>query len=121
MSELFADYHPAWETDDLRLLRKHAAEFFRKEATPHQDRWAKQHEVDREFWTKTGAAGLLCLEVAEEYGGSAATFAHDTVVQQEIALAGDTAFGYGVHSSIVTHYISTFGTDEQKKRWLPRW
>ena len=120
MSELFPEYRPSWESDDHRLLRRHAAEFFATEVTPHQDRWAKQHQVDRELWTKAGAAGLLCLEVAEEYGGSAGNFGHDAVVQQELVLAGDTALGYGVHSSIVTHYISAFGTEGQKKRWLPK-
>jgi acyl-CoA dehydrogenase len=120
MSDLFPDYRTPWETDDHRLLRKHAAAFFHKEATPNQERWAKQHQVDRDFWTKVGAAGLLCLEVGEEFGGSAGNFAHDIVVQQELTLSGDTAFGYGVHSTICAHYISAFGTDEQKKRWLPK-
>ncbi|HEY1442659.1 MAG TPA: acyl-CoA dehydrogenase family protein [Mycobacterium sp.] len=120
MSDLFPDYRAPWETDDHRLLRKHAAAFFHKEATPNQERWAKQHQVDRDFWTKAGAAGLLCLEVGEEFGGSAGNFAHDIVVQQELTLSGDTAFGYGVHSTICAHYISAFGTDEQKKRWLPK-
>jgi acyl-CoA dehydrogenase len=57
MKELFPDYRARWETDDQRLLRTHAAEFFRNEATPNQERWAEQHQVDREFWNKAGAAG----------------------------------------------------------------
>ena len=120
MSDLFPDYRPGWETDDHRLLRKHAATFFQKEAAPNQERWAKQHQVDRDLWTKTGAAGLLCLEVGEEFGGSAGDFAAEIVVQQELTLSGDTAFGYGVHSTICAQYISVFGTDAQKKRWLPK-
>ena len=106
MSELFPDYRSPWETDDQALLRKHAAEFFRKEATPNQDRWAAQHQVDREFWTKAGAAGLLCLDIAEEYGGGGGNFGHEAIVQQEIAYAHDTAFGFAVHSTIVAHYIA---------------
>ena len=120
MSELFPDYRSPWETDDQALLRKHAAEFFRKEATPHQERWAQQHHVDREFWTKTGAAGLLCLGLPEEDGGGGGNFGHEAVVQQELVLAHDTAFGFNVHSTIVAHYICAYATEEQKKRWIPK-
>ncbi|KDE10019.1 acyl-CoA dehydrogenase family protein [Rhodococcus ruber] len=120
MSELFPDYRSPWESDDQALLRKHAAAFFRKEATPHQERWAQQHHVDREFWTKAGDAGLLCLGLPEEYGGGGGNFGHEAVVQQELALAHDTAFGFNVHSTIVAHYIAAYATDEQKKRWIPK-
>lgn len=119
MSELFPDYTPLWQSEDHLLLRKHAATFFRKEATPRQERWAEQHHVDREFWTKTGAAGLLCLDIPETYGGGGGNFGHEAVVQQELALAHDTAFGFSVHSTIVAHYVESFATEEQKKRWLP--
>lgn len=120
MSELFPDYRSPWETDDQAILRKHAAAFFRKEAAPNQRRWASQHQVDREFWTKTGSAGLLCLDLPVEYGGGGGNFGHEAVVQQELMLAHDTAFGFAVHSTIVAHYIATYATEEQKGRWLPK-
>jgi acyl-CoA dehydrogenase len=120
MTTLFPDYRSPWESDDHQLLRKHAATFFRKEATPHQERWAAQHQVDREFWTKTGAAGLLCLELPEQYGGGGGNFGHEVVVEQELRYAHDTAFAFSVHSTIVGHYINAFATDEQKQRWIPR-
>ena len=119
MSKLFPDYRSPWETDDQAMLRKHAAEFFHKEAKPNQNRWAAQHHVDREFWTKAGAAGLLCLDIPEEFGGGAGNFGHEAVVQQELMLAHDTAFGFAVHSTIVAHYVAKYATDEQKQRWLP--
>jgi acyl-CoA dehydrogenase len=120
MSELFPEYRSPWESEDQRLLREHASAFFRKEAVPNQERWAEQHHVDREFWTKAGAAGLLCVELPEEYGGGDGNFGHEAVVTHELILAGDSAFGFGVHSTICAHYIYAFGTDEQKSRWLPR-
>lgn len=120
MSDLFPDYRSPWETEDHALLRQHAREFFRREATPNQARWAAQHEVDREFWAKTGDAGLLCLDVAEEFGGGGGNFGHEAIVQQELNLAHDTAFGFSVHSTIVAHYVSAFATAEQKQRWLPK-
>lgn len=119
MSELFPDYRPTWETDQHSELRKHAAEFFRKEATPNQERWVAQHAVDRGFWNKAGAAGLLGLDLPEEFGGMGGDFAMQAVVQEELVYAHDQAFGFSVHSPIVAHYVYTYGNDEQRKRWLP--
>lgn len=120
MSELFPDYVSPWETDDQRLLREHAAEFFRREATPNQARWAKQQHVDRDFWNKTGDAGLLGLSLPAEYGGGGENFGHEVVITQERAFAHDTAFGFIVHSALGSHYISSYATEEQKKRWIPQ-
>jgi acyl-CoA dehydrogenase len=121
MSELFPDYRASWETDEHAALRKHAAEFLRKEATPNQERWADQHMVDRDFWTKAGAAGLLCLDTPEEYGGAGGNFGHEAIVAQEIPHAHDTALtGCAVHSTIAAHYLVSYASEEQKKRWLPK-
>ncbi len=120
MSELFPDYRSPWESDDQAMLRKHAADFFRKELTPNVARWAANHEVDRDFWNKAGAAGLLCLDIPETYGGGGGDFGHEAIVQQELAKAQDGGFGFAVHSTIVAHYLNTYATDEQKKRWLPK-
>ncbi|GLE56597.1 putative acyl-CoA dehydrogenase FadE [Mycobacteroides chelonae] len=119
MSALFPAYRASWETDAHRDLRKHAAEFLRKESTPNQERWSAQHQVDREFWNKLGAAGLLGLDLPEEYGGAGGDFGFSAVVAEELALAQDTATGWGVHSPIVAHYINTYGNAEQKARWMP--
>lgn len=67
-----------------RQLRVHAAAFVAKEVTPHEERWAQQHQVDRDVWNKAGAAGLLCLDVPEEFGGAGGNFGHESVVQQEL-------------------------------------
>lgn len=119
MSALFPSYRASWETEAHRDLRKHAAEFLRKESTPNQERWSAQHQVDREFWNKLGDAGLLGLDLPEEYGGAGGDFGFSAVVAEELALAQDTATGWGVHSPIVAHYINTYGSTEQKARWMP--
>ncbi|WP_131822979.1 acyl-CoA dehydrogenase family protein, partial [Mycobacteroides chelonae] len=90
MSALFPAYRASWETDAHRDLRKHAAEFLRKESTPNQERWSAQHQVDREFWNKLGDAGLLGLDLPEEYGGAGGNFGFSAVVAEELALAQDT-------------------------------
>lgn len=119
MSELFPAYRASWETDQHRELRSHAAEFLRKEATPNQERWARQHQVDRDFWTKLGGAGLLGLDLPDRFGGSGGDLGHSAVVAEELALAHDSASGWVVHSPIVAHYLNTYGNEEQKQRWLP--
>ena len=119
MSELFPDYRASWETDAHRELRSHVAEFLRKESTPNQERWAKQHQVDREYWNMLGDAGLLGLDLPEEYGGTNGDFGYSAIVAEELSPAHDTASGWVVHSPIVAHYINRYGNDEQKKRWMP--
>ena len=76
--------------------------------------------VDREVWNKAGAAGLLCAEMPEQYGGGGGTFAHDAVISYERGLLGLDGFGFPLHSSIVAPYILHYGSEEQRQRWLPR-
>jgi len=71
-------------------------------------------------WNKAGEAGLLCASMPEEYGGAGGTFAHEAVINRELALAGFDTFGAPLHSGIVAPYILHYGTEDQKKRWLPK-
>jgi acyl-CoA dehydrogenase len=111
---------PAWMSEDLVLLEEQARRFFAAELVPHVERWHEDGIMDREVWNKLGAAGLLCAGIAEEYGGAGGTFAHETVINREFALAGLDAIGAPLHSGIVAPYISRYGTEEQKMRWLPK-
>lgn len=116
---LFPDHRPTWQTESHELLRDHARAFFAREVTPRQADWARQGHVDRELWNRAGAAGLLLTDIAEKDGGGGGDFGHEAVVAQELAYAHDSAFGFTVHSTIVSHYINAYGTEEQKRRWLP--
>src|SRR5438046_10662052 len=69
---------------------------------------------------KPGSAGLLCPAIPEEYGGAGGSFAHEAVIGRELSLAGFDSFGAPLHSGIVAPYILHYGTDEQKRRWLPK-
>ncbi|WP_159838343.1 acyl-CoA dehydrogenase family protein [Nocardia sp. CY41] len=112
-------YRSAWLDDDLDALRELARSFFAKELTPNIDKFIEQHHVDREFWNKAGALGLLCASIPEEYGGGGGTFAHEAVLIEEQAKAFDTSWGATLHSGIVAHYLLHYGTEEQKRQWLP--
>ncbi|MFD0661141.1 acyl-CoA dehydrogenase family protein [Thermocatellispora tengchongensis] len=106
-------------TDDLDELRDLTRRFLAKELEPNQDLWSRQHAVDREFWNAAGAIGLLCISCPERYGGGGGTFAHEAVVIEEQARIADDCWAYNVHSTIVAHYINAYGSEEQKRRWLP--
>ena len=109
-----------WMDQDLDAFRDLARTFCEKELRPNVDRWIEQHHVDRELWTKAGEVGLLCLSIPEEYGGGGGTFAHETVLLEEQARAGDSGWGVTLHNGIVAHYILQYGSEEQKKAWLPK-
>jgi len=120
MSEALNLPRPAWMTEDLVLLEEQARRFMAAEFVPHLDEWHEKHFYPREVWTKTGAGGLLCASMPEEYGGAGGTFAHEAVIDRELSLAGFDTFGGPLHSGIVAPYILNYGTEEQKRRWLPK-
>src|SRR2546421_8060494 len=111
---------PAWMTEDLVLLEEQAKRFLASELVPHVEKWSEDGIMERAAWDKLGQAGLLCAGIPEEYGGAGGTFAHETVINREIALAGLDALGAPLHSGIVAPYILNYGTEEQKKKWLPK-
>ncbi|WP_078283012.1 acyl-CoA dehydrogenase family protein [Mycobacteroides franklinii] len=105
---------------DLDALAELARRFFEKECTPNEQRWGRQQSVDRDVWKRAGELGLLCLSIPEEYGGGGGTFAHEAVVAIEQVRALAPSFGGLLHSAIIAHYINAYGTEEQKKTWLPK-
>ena len=120
MSEVLNLPRPAWVTEDVAMLGDQTRRFIAAEFAPHLEEWHEEHFYPREVWTKAGAAGLLCASMPEEYGGAGGTFAHEAVIDREYALAGFDTFGATLHSGIVAPYILRYGTEEQKRRWLPK-
>ncbi len=109
----------SWEDDDLVLLRDNARRFFQRECVPHELRWRAQHHAEREIWNKAGAAGLLCASIPEAYGGGGGHFLHEAVICEEQWHGLSYAFSNNVHSGIVAHYLLAYGSEAQKRRWLP--
>jgi acyl-CoA dehydrogenase len=106
-------------SDDHHAFRDQIRRFMDRELLPHMDRWEEEGIIDRAFWTKAGEAGLLCPTVPEEYGGPGLDFGFNAVIDEELGYAGSTA-GITLHSDIVADYIVAYGSEEQKKHWLPR-
>jgi acyl-CoA dehydrogenase len=111
-------YESPWMNEDVRMFRDSARLFIANEFAPHQARWRAQHGPDAEAWQKAGRAGMLLVDVPEEYGGGGGTFAHEAALLEELARHG-VYFGSQVHTT-VAHYVLAYATEEQKRRWLPR-
>jgi alkylation response protein AidB-like acyl-CoA dehydrogenase len=94
--------------------------FMEKEILPFHSEWEDAGIVPREVWEKAGAAGFLCMNVPEEFGGGGSDdYRFCAVVGEEIAKAGATGVGFSLHTDIVTPYLLSYATPEQKRRWLP--
>ena len=108
-----------WMNDELSIFRDAAARFLDAEMVPNDPQWRKQQNVGAEIWRKAGALGFLCTDVSAEFGGGGGDFRHEAVLYGELGRRGLSGFGQGVHS-ICAHYLVNHGTEEQKRRFLPR-
>jgi acyl-CoA dehydrogenase len=106
-------------SEEHDIFRQSFRRFVEREVKPNQERWMEQGSVDRDVWRKAGESGFLCPWLAPDYGGAGGDFLHSVIVIEELAFMYDSGLAMGLHSDIVVPYIFAFGTEEQKKRWLP--
>ena len=111
-SRLFKEEH--------ELFRKTVKAFIEREIAPNYERWEKDGQVSREVWQKAGAEGLLMTDTPEEYGGGGADFLFSAVMIEEMSKRVFAAPGFRLHSDIVAPYIFNYGSEEQKRTWLPK-
>jgi acyl-CoA dehydrogenase len=108
------------DAEELSIFREATRKFVEKEIVPNADRWRRQGVVDRDLWRRAGEAGLLLAGIPAEYGGAGGNFRHEAVIIDELARANFADFGSPLHSAIVAPYILHYGTEEQRRRWLPK-
>jgi acyl-CoA dehydrogenase len=107
-------------TPDHDTFRDTVRRFIAEHVVPHHADWEKAGQVPRSLWLKAGELGLLCCNVPEEYGGMGGDFLHSTILIEEMARVGATGPTFYLHSDIVAPYLVDFGTEAQKKKWLPK-
>ena len=112
--------HRALFTEEHEMFREQVRRFVGKEVVPYHEEWERDGVVSRELWQAAGEAGLLCCEVPEEYGGPGGDFLHSAIVVEELARAGTTGPAFYLHSDIVAPYLMAYGSEDQKKEWLPK-
>ena len=106
--------------DEHIMFRESLRKFVEKEIEPYFAQWESDRIVPRELWTKLGSQGFLCPSVEEKYGGMGLDFIFDVVLSEELSKVGGGLSGIGLHSNVVTPYITSFGTEEQKEKYLPK-
>jgi len=110
------------DKSDLTLFRDMVLRVLETEVTPHYEDWEQAEIVPRNLWNTLGAAGMLCIDLPEQYGAAEANFGIAMMIQEELSRLGygGLCSGYNIHSNIVAPYINNYGTLEQKKQWLPK-
>jgi acyl-CoA dehydrogenase len=106
-------------TEEHRIFREAVSRFFAKEVIPYADEWEEAGRVPKSVWRKMGEPGFLCMDVPEEYGGLGADFLYSVILTEELGKTGNTGLATPLHSDIVVPYITSFGSEELKRKYLP--
>lgn len=107
-------------SEDHEIFRRTVRKFLEDEMAPHHEKWENQGYVDREAWTRAGELGFLCMSMPEEFGGSDADRLYSAILMEETQRLNLTGLGFGLHNEIVAPYINRYGSDEQKRKYLPK-
>jgi len=106
-------------TEEHKNFRERLRGFLEKEVTPHADQWEQDKIVPKTVWKKMGQGGFLCTDVAAEYGGMGGDFLYSLIVAEEMIRTRQSGLATPLHSDIVVPYISAFGSEEIKQKYLP--
>ena len=107
-------------SEEHEIFRDTTRRFIENKIVPNHADWEQQGIVSRELWTAAGENGLLCCTVPEEYGGPGGDFLHSVVVNEELAKVGATGPAFPLHSDIIVPYLLAYGSEDQKRNWLPK-
>ena len=119
-SEILGVAPPEWFAEDVAMTRETARRFLESEIVPEYETFEREELIPAEKWRKAGETGLLCASMPEEYGGSEGSYAHEAAIIEALGHTGADGFGIALHSGIVAPYILNHGSEEQKRKWLPR-
>jgi alkylation response protein AidB-like acyl-CoA dehydrogenase len=111
----------AQHSEELELIRSAAAEFAAQRIAPHVMEWDEAQIFPKELFHEMGKLGFLGVLVSPEYGGAGMGYAEYITIVDEISqVCGSIGLSVAAHNSLCTQHINQFGTEEQKRRWLPK-
>ena len=106
--------------DEVAIFENSVIRFFDAHAPEKRTaKWREDGVVERAMWTEAAQAGLSGVSLPEEYGGGGGDYRHEAVIIEQLGLKGVDGFGLSLHNAIVAPYIYHYGTEEQRRRWLP--
>ena len=107
--------------EQAEMIRDTVAGFAAREIAPLAEEIDRTNRFPRELWPKLGGLGLLGITVEEEHGGSGLGYLEHTVAMEEISRASaSVGLSYGAHSNLCVNQIRRWGSEEQKRRYLPK-
>lgn len=108
--------------EEHNIFRQAVRSFLEKEVKPNLLAWRQNRQIPRQIWRRMGEQGFIGYWLDEKYGGVNADFLYSLVLIEEMHRAGawELAAAIGVHNDITMPYIDMLGTEEQKRRWLPK-
>src|SRR5919108_208845 len=108
-------------TDGHELLRRSIRAVVDKEIAPHVTAWEEAGRIPRALWRRLGERGFLGLEFPAEYGGGGGDFLASVVLGEEMARcrSGGVAFSVLVHTDMSSPWLTRYGTEAQKRKYLP--
>jgi acyl-CoA dehydrogenase len=107
-------------TDEHKEFRKKLSKFIETEIIPYVEEWEKNKIVPKSVWRKMGENGFLCMFVSPVYGGMGGDFLYSVIVNEELIKTNQAGLIAGLHTDVIVPYIDTFGSEEIKKKYLPR-
>ncbi|MEI7805189.1 MAG: isovaleryl-CoA dehydrogenase [Hyphomicrobiales bacterium] len=106
---------------DIEMLRKSVSGFAQDRIAPRADEIDRSNTFPRDLWPEMGALGLHGLTVEEEWGGAGLGYLAHCVAMEEVSRAsGSVGLSYGAHSNLCVNQLRRNGTDEQRRRYLPK-
>ena len=108
-----------YASEEHHMMQDMIKEFINNDILSHIDAWEKNGMVSRDIWERAGALGLLCIDMPEAYGGGGLDFSFSALFIEELAKEGISGPGFSLHSDIVAPYLLNYGTEAQKKKYLP--
>jgi alkylation response protein AidB-like acyl-CoA dehydrogenase len=111
-----------FQPNELTLqVAQTARDFAQQHIRPYVMEWDESQEFPVEVFKEMGKLGLMGVLVPEEYGGAGLSyFEYKTIIEEVAKVCGSIGLSLAAHNSLCTGHIMTFGTEEQKKKWLPK-